>query len=157
MNDIRINCKSRASQPKISRHNFFFSSSIKNLLWFLFVFHLSGSWGGIKRAQVRPAGRGPAVARVVLLLWIRWCLRQIQVFSYLLTSVGPTAPSVRPQTHSDPLWSTQQRVSDTRPPAGYRNRPRLSKYKPLHSTAEKTISSHQAMWGWGNIFLIIFA
>lgn len=148
---IRKAVKVARNNPKFPAtyiYIFFFSSSIKNLLWFLFVFHLSGSWGEMKRAQVRPAGRGPAVARVVLILWIRWCLWQIQTFSYLLTSVGPTAatPSVRPQIHSDPLWSTQQRISDTRPSAGYRNRPSLSKYKPLQSASVKMINNHQVMW-----------
>lgn len=159
MNDNQESCKDRAHSPKSSRHKYFFHHRLKkNLLWFLFVFHLSGSWDEMKRAQVRPAARGAAVARVVLILWIRWCLWQIQMFSYLLTSVGPTAatPSVRPQIHSDPLWSTQQRISDTRPSAGYRNRPSLSKYKPVQSTSIKRINNHQCMWARGNVFPIIF-
>lgn len=116
MNDNKKSCKSRAQQPKSSRHKHFFHHRLKISFDFFFVFHLSGSWDEMKRAQVRPAGRGAAVARLVPILWIRWCLGQIQMFSYLLTSVGPAAAarSVRPQIHADPLWSTQRRISDTR-------------------------------------------
>lgn len=156
MNDNKKSCKSRAQQPKSSRHKQFFHHRLK----ISFDFFLFFTWAEVEmkwnvhRWDPRGAGQQSRA-------WFRPCGLDgvCGRFRCSPTCWHPSdpqlqlGPSARRSTliHSDPL------SSGSLTPAGYRNRPNLSKYKPVQSASIKRGSNHQVVWDWGNISPIIFA